>query len=317
MQVRDCDPPSGFRLMRVIVTGGSGFIGREVVQRLVAAKYEVHTLGRSRESRVPETFHHNVDLLKSDDLSILSEVRAPLLVHLAWYTEPGQFWRAPENLDWVAASLSLIHGFVANGGRRAFVAGTCAEYGWRDTPLDEQAPIEPNTLYGRAKASLHDLLSAAAPCLGLSLAWGRIFFPFGPGESPSRLFGRLLAAMMDERPVEVSEGSQRRDFIHVQDVATAIVAILESRLEGPVNIASGQSIPVRQFVELAAAAAGIRDRIVFGAIPLQEGEPPLIAGMVDRLLTQTSYNPQFSISERIALSIDEFRRDRKLHLASR
>ena len=51
------------------------------------------------------------------------------------------------------------------------------------------------------------------------MAWGRIFFPFGPNDHPLRLFGRLLAATMDDRPVEVSDGSQRRDFIHVQDVA--------------------------------------------------------------------------------------------------
>jgi len=298
--------------MRVIVTGGNGFIGREVVLRLVAAGYEVHTLGRSRAADVPEAVHHRVDLLRPDELSILPEIHAPLLVHLAWYTAPGQFWWAPENLDWVAASLNLVRGFVASGGRRAFVAGTCAEYAWRDTPLDENAPIAPNTLYGRAKASLHDLLSAAAPGLGLSMVWGRIFFPFGPRDQALRLFGRLLAAMQDAHPIEVSEGSQRRDFIHVQDVAAAIVAILESELEGPVNIASGHSMQVRQFVDLTATAAGIRDRIVFGAIPPQKGEPPLIASTIDRLLTQTSYNPQFTIADGIIDSICKFRQGKKL-----
>ena len=298
--------------MRVIVTGGSGFIGREVVQRLIASGYEVHTLGRLREAHVPEALHHSVDLLRPDELSILAKIRAPLLVHLAWYTEPGRFWSAPENLDWVAASLNLVRAFVSSGGRRAFVAGTCAEYAWRNTPLDEKALIGPDTLYGRAKASLYDLLSAAAPGFGLSMAWGRIFFPFGPRDHASRLFGRLLAAMMDDRSIEVSEGSQRRDFIHVQDVAAAIVAILDSELEGPVNIASGQSIQVRQFVELAATAAGIRDRVVFGAIPLQKGEPPLIASTIDRLLTQTSYNPRFTIAEGIIDSIDRFRQDKQL-----
>ena len=294
--------------MRVVVTGGSGFIGREVVLQLLAAGYQVHTLGRSYSASVPQARHHHVDLLRADELSVLAEIRAPFLVHLAWYTEPGKFWEAPENPDWVAASLKLVSKFVASGGRRAFLAGSCAEYAWRNAPLDEDAPIAPNTLYGQAKANLHKEIAAAAPGLGLSVAWGRIFFPFGADDHPFRLFGRLLAATMDDLPVEVSDGSQRRDFIHVQDAAAAIVALLGSKLEGPVNIASGESIQVRKFVELAAAAAGITDRILFGAIPLKEGEPPLIAGTIDRLLTQTSYRPRFTIAEGIIESVNEFRR---------
>ena len=65
---------------------------------------------------------------------------------------------------------------------------------------------------------------------------------------------------------------------------------------------------VRKFVELAAAAAGISDRILFGAIPLKKGEPPLIAGTIDRLLTQTGHRPRFTTAEGIIRSVAEFQK---------
>src|SRR5687768_4647832 len=101
---------SGFRrgrrgaaVKRVLLTGAGGFIGREMPRLLVERGYEVHSAGRHRPEGV--TTHHICDLLR-DDLDRLAEtVGATHLLHLAWYTEPGRFWDAPENLDWAAASL--------------------------------------------------------------------------------------------------------------------------------------------------------------------------------------------------------------------
>ena len=123
VQVCHRNPQYVLPLMRVVVTGGRGFIGREVVQQLLAAGYEVHMLGRSCITPLAGAFHHCVDLLHPGDLAVLAEIRAPFLVHLAWHTEPGKFWEAPENLDWVAASSMLVRKFVESKGRRAFLAG--------------------------------------------------------------------------------------------------------------------------------------------------------------------------------------------------
>jgi len=292
--------------MRILLTGATGFIGREVMQSLLATGAEVHVLGRT-DPGVPGVSHHLIDLLGGADLDAVRAIGGTHLVHLAWYPE-RDFWTATQNLDWVAASIQLVHAFAAGGGRRAVVAGSCAEYAWGDSRLDETAsPIAPATLYGSAKASLHAKLAEAAPELGLSLAWARIFFPYGPRERPQRLLGTLLHAMRCGEVAHFSAGYQRRDFIHVRDAAAAIAAILAAPIEGPVNVASGEAIEVRRFVEIAAKTAGMMDRVVFSTQPLPASEPPVIEGAVERLIGGTGYRPRFTLAEGLADAISRFR----------
>ncbi len=292
--------------MRVLLTGAGGFVGREVIPLLLRSGAEVHTLGRSSIGH-PNVEHHSVDLLACVDARLIQEIGATHLLHLAWETGPG-FWHAPENLDWVAASINLVCAFVRGGGKRAVIAGSCAEYDWTgEGRLEETvSPVLPATLYGAAKASVYAVLAKAAPGLGLSLAWARIFFPYGPGERPERLLGTLLEAARDGGVAKVSDGLQRRDFIHVEDVAAALLAILTAPVEGVLNVASGEAVPVRRFVEIATRAAGSADRVAYGAIPTRPDDPPLIEGAIGRLLTETGYRPRFTLTTGVADAVARF-----------
>lgn len=286
--------------MRVLLTGASGFVGRAVTPQLLAAGAEVHTLGRSSLD-LDGVMHHSADLLAGVDPDMVAAIGATHLLHLAWEARPG-FWEAPENCDWVAASIALVRAFAAGDGRRVVVAGSCAEYDWTGPGrLDEaMSPIRPATLYGTAKASLHAVLAKAAPGLGLSLAWARIFFPYGPGDRPERLLGTLLDAARRGDVAKVSEGAQRRDFLHVDDVAAALVAILAAPVEGALNVASGEATTVRRFVEIAARAAGCADRVLYGAMPSRPDDPPLIEGAIERLRAETAYRPRFTLETGLA-----------------
>ena len=105
----------------VLVTGGSGFVGRALLTAFAEADVEVHATYRQDQPTTPlaNTFWHRVNLLEPGPVEALMRELAPeRLVHLAWYVEHGRFWSAPENLDWVAASLHLLRAFAASGGRR-------------------------------------------------------------------------------------------------------------------------------------------------------------------------------------------------------
>jgi nucleoside-diphosphate-sugar epimerase len=198
----------------------------------------------------------------------------------------------------VAASLRLVRAFGRAGGKRLVCAGSCAEYDWSGKILDEAStPLAPATLYGEAKASLYRLLSAAAPGLDLSFAWGRIFFLFGPREKPGRLVSDLFDDLAKGKTAALSVGTQVRDFMHVEDVAAAFAALLDSEMEGPVNIASGQAVTVRELAEQAGRVAGGADRLSFGARPLQSGEPPMLVAAVERLRAELGFQPRFSLEE--------------------
>jgi nucleoside-diphosphate-sugar epimerase len=152
---------------RIVVTGATGFIGSHVLAHLRRRNFLIHALGR-HPPKDRDVVFHPTDLLDPRQVdNSLRTAGATHLLHLAWYAEPGLYWRSPKNLDWVAASLHLAQSFAANGGQRAVFAGTCAEYEWGSGRFNEfAAPCAPATLYGVSKDALRRLVAAygaAAP----------------------------------------------------------------------------------------------------------------------------------------------------------
>lgn len=292
---------------RVILTGASGFVGRQLAPKLVATGWEVHLLGRTPGHQRGTVFHE-IDLLNSDPKELLSDIGAQAAVHLAWCSEPGQFWNDPANLDWVAASLRLTRGFATAGGKRLVVAGSCAEYDWAADRFDEQTtPLRPSTLYGQAKASLFEILMKASKILDLSVAWGRIFFPYGPTERHERLVGSIMDGIIAGTPIDLSNGEQRRDFIHIDDVGRAFAMLLDSDVCGAFNIASGKAVSVKTLAQTLVRPSSSEHLLRFGNKSLQPGEPPLIEAAIDRL-EQIGFHPEFDIETGLKYALAQRRR---------
>ena len=282
---------------RVLVTGAGGFIGRHAAAALGRAGFEVHGLSR-RPAGVAGVVEHAADLMDAGAVRrVVGSVRASHLVHLAWFVEPGAYWRAAANLDWVSASLGLARAFAEAGGRRMVGAGTCAEYAWGGAVLDEAGPIEPATLYGVSKDAVRRVLSAWAPGAGVSFAWGRVFYLYGPGEAPGRLVGDAIRTLRAGKRFATSHGRQRRDFLHVADVGGAFAALAAGAAEGVVNIGSGRAVAVRDMLDGVAALVGGADRIDFGARPLPASEPEVIEASVTRLRDELGFRPRYGLAD--------------------
>jgi nucleoside-diphosphate-sugar epimerase len=292
----------------VLVTGATGFVGRGTLLRLVASGMEVHAItSRTPGPAGPAGVHwHHADLHDPRSTeAVLGEVAVTHLLHLAWYAEPGTFWTSSENLRWVEASLRLLRAFTANGGQRAVLAGTCAEYAWEDRVqcVEGKTPCRPATLYGASKHALHLVAERFAWQIGLSLAWGRIFFVFGPHEHPARLGGSVARALVMDEPAPCSHGRQVRDFLYSEDLADAFVALLLSSVDGAVNVASGRPVPIRRLVEALASAAGRPELVQFGARPANLNEPTELVADVTRLREEVGWTPPKSLEERAADTI--------------
>lgn len=295
-------------MSRVLVTGASGFIGRHSLPFLIESGHEVHAVARRAPAVPPGVSAHACDLLDPAAAStLIARLHPTHLLHFAWYAVPGKFWTAPENLDWVAATLQLLRSFVAAGGQRAVMAGTCAEYDWAHDLLGPRTPLAPATLYGAAKNAVRACLEHAAPGLGLSWAWGRIFFLYGPQEAPGRLVSDVVAGLLAGRRVAVSAGLQERDFMHVADVARAFVALLDSDVVGALNIASGSVTPVRQVVEQLGALTGRGALIDFGARPSPPSDPARLAAEIGALAGPVGFTPRYDLATGLRDTVDWWR----------
>lgn len=285
-------------MTRVLVTGATGFIGRHAIPTLVAAGHEVHAVTHGRGGEGAGVTWHRADLLAGAE--VVADVAPEVLLHLAWYVEPGRFWTAPENVRWLEASLALLRAFQAAGGRRAVVAGTSAEYDWdavEERCVERRTPLRPATLYGAAKHALHSVGASYAEEAGFELAWGRIFFVYGPGEPDGRLVPSVGRALIAGRPVPTTSGEQVRDFMHVQDVADAFVALVGSDATGPINIASGDPVTVREVVDSLADIAGRPELPRPGELTEREGDPPRLVADIARLRGEVGFAPRIGLRE--------------------
>ncbi|MCD8566641.1 MAG: NAD(P)-dependent oxidoreductase [Alphaproteobacteria bacterium] len=176
------------------------------------------------------------------------------LIHLAWYAEHGKFWNAPENKTWLEATKNLMEVFATNGGQRFIGAGTCAEYAWNNDDLlkENMTPLEPASLYGQCKNEARAFVQEFCTNMELGWAWGRIFFPYGPGEPEGKLIPSLIKVLRGEREPFGINQAVKRDFIHVDDVGSAFKALLAARENGAFNISSGQGISLQTITEMIA-----------------------------------------------------------------
>ncbi|PWS37706.1 NAD(P)-dependent oxidoreductase [Falsiroseomonas bella] len=263
---------------RILVTGGSGFIGRAVLAPLRARGFEVHAPARAEADLLDTTATR----------ALLRDLRPTHLLHCAWYVAHGKFWTAPENADWLEASDFLAATFAESGGRRFIGLGTCAEYadaaGDDDLPWPETRRIAPATPYGRAKAELSARL-AQRP----GTAWARLFHLFGPGEHPDRLVPSIVTALRQGREARCASGRPVRDFCSTSYIGRALAALAASEVTGPVNIASGEGRSIASVARLLAEAAGRPDLLRLGALPDRPNEVPCMVADITRLRREVGF----------------------------
>jgi nucleoside-diphosphate-sugar epimerase len=284
----------------VLLTGATGFIGQHCVAPLLARGYTVHaTSSRSPEGRqLPSgVIWHQVDLLQPGTArTLLAAIKPSHLLHLAWYVVPGKLITAPENFAWVTASLELLREFAQHGGERLTLCGSGYEYDWSYGYCSEKlTPAVPNTVYGSCKQALHLLTKAFATQAGLSAAWGRVFFLYGPAEHPNRLVSSVILSVLKGEPAKCSHGRQIRDYLHVQDVADGMVSLLDSAVEGAVNVSSGQATTLREIVLTTGRLLKRPDLIQLGAIPARANDTALVVGENTRLTAEVGWQQQFDL----------------------
>jgi nucleoside-diphosphate-sugar epimerase len=160
---------------------------------------------------------------------------------------------------------------------------------------------------GAHPRAAHTAAAAYAEQAGFALAWGRIFFLYGPDEPAGRLVPSVAHGLLAGRPVPTTSGDQVRDFLHVEDAAAAFVALAGSDASGAVNIASGDPVTVREVVDMLARAAGRPELPRPGALPDRAGDPPRLVADVTRLRQEVGLTPRIALYDGLAGTLERLR----------
>lgn len=271
---------------RTLLTGATGFVGRQVLNVLVEKGQKVRAVIRDGKQQSIDNHSAVVEVITSPD--IFSESTdwwfntckdIDTVIHTAWYAEPGQYLQSPQNLDCLIGTLQLAKGAVRAGVRRFVGVGTCFEYDLREGKLSTNTPLHPLTPYAGSKAATYMALSRCLPEQGVEFAWCRLFYLYGEGEDNRRLVPYLRKKLAAGEPAELSSGNQIRDYLDVRIAGQMLVDVALDNIQGAVNVCSGKPLTVRELAEKIADEYGRRDLLRFGVRPDNLVDPPCVVGL--------------------------------------
>lgn len=267
--------------MRVLLTGGTGFIGRRILVELAARHHEVVATRRA-ESVIPPS--DTARWIDASDTSALQECE-PIdgIIHAATnYGRDGEFTDCIETN--IALPLRLIEGLRESSCPRFVHCNTCFT-------LTEPGTYRYLTEYQLSKSQMSAWGNHLASLGKIDFCDALIFQPYGPGDHPAKFVPWIMKELASTSllPIELTEGNQIRDFIHVDDVAKALVSAVEIVDAPPIiHVGTGAGTSIREFVELAHGIVGSNRRLAFGACPQRDGEVPSLVASDSLLLHQAA-----------------------------
>src|SRR5579859_2214979 len=310
------------RTMRLLVTGGAGYIGSIVAQRLIGQGHKVVVLDNLKQGHreaVPDGTELIVaDLLDPDAVGPVLASGFDGVLHFAALALVAESVAHPERYyrTNVGGTLNLLEAMWAVGVRRLVFSSTAAVYGEpREVPIPEAAPTLPTNTYGRSKLAVDWMIGDFCPAHGLGAISLRYFNVAGASdglgedhEPETHLIPNILRAAMGSRPfVEVygtdyptPDGTAIRDYVHIDDLATAHLLALDATRAGEhqiFNLGNGSGFSVREVIRAAAVVTG-------GEIPTREtarrpGDPAMLVAASDRIRSELRWETRRSGLEQI------------------
>ncbi|MCZ7534791.1 MAG: SDR family oxidoreductase [Acidimicrobiia bacterium] len=302
-------------MARVVVTGGAGFVGSHVCDRLLSRGDEVVCVDNFSTGMRKNTAAHDTnpsyELIESDvsrELPVSGSVDA--VMHLASPASPPDYLRMPlESLDVGSLGTRLALDLALAHGARFVLASTSEVYGdplvhpQRESYWGNVNPVGPRAVYDEAKRFAETLTMTYHRLHGLSAGIARIFNTYGPRLRPGdgRVVSNFLVQAMENRPLTVyGDGSQTRSFCFVDDEARGLVSLLDSDLVGPVNIGNPDEFTVLELAKIIVELTGAESEIVFEDLPVDD--PTRRCPDIARARELLGWEPRVNLREGLALT---------------
>lgn len=290
------------RGQRVLLTGGSGFIGQHILAEGARLGAEMHAIALPGEP-APGTIIHSATLTDRPRVfEIVQQVQPAAVIHLAAAGVTGGAQPLDRLLHInVTGTDNLLAALVAASLRpRIILAGSGYEYGVSAEPIAESTQLAPASPYGVSKAAAALVGGLYADTLPMTLL--RFFNVYGPGEPAERLVPYIIKCALHGQIAEVTPCEQIRDFVYVSDLAQLVWRVLRQMSDAPglrvYNVGSGQPVVLKEFIDLVVAelrCRGIEATLAYGARPYRAGEPMVYVADTRRLVQDFGWQPPTSL----------------------
>lgn len=298
--------------MKLFVTGAAGFVGAAVTRQALNAGHSVVGTVRpgSRAERLVgaagDLSIAEVDLRDQKAVvAALEQHRPDVIVHVAWsgVSNSARF-DAAQITDNVDSACGLIEAGAGIGIGKFVGLGSQGEYGSLNRKTREDDLPEPTTLYGAAKVAVLYLARQLAAQAEMPFAWLRLFSTYGPGDKPNWLIPSLIQQMLDGTPPKTTLGTQKWDYLYIDDVARGVLAAVTSAsATGVFNLGSGQPVAVRTIIETIRDLAAPDMELVFGEIPYGPNQVWHMEADIERLRAASGWSPQVDLHAGLARTV--------------
>ena len=304
--------------MRILITGGAGFLGSHLCEVLVARGDSVvcvDDLSSGRLENIGHLRHENLEFIRAD-VSLGLDLPGPFdaVAHLASPASPPLYLRRPlETLAVGSAGTDHALRLAGRDGARFVLASTSEVYG--DPAVHPQPedywgnvnPIGPRSVYDEAKRFAEALTMAHGRTLGTNVGIVRIFNTYGPRMSAAdgRIVTNFIGQALTGQPLTVyGDGSQTRSFCYVDDLVRGLVAMIDSDQTGPINLGNPEEFTVGDFARLVIALTGSSSPVRH--LPLPADDPTRRRPAIERAEALLGWRPQVPVTDGLARTIEWF-----------
>ena len=272
--------------MRIILlTGGTGFVGGQILKILQESDFKIRLVIRSGTESKLTNMKGIESVITTPNLFSESSTwwetackDVELVIHSAWYAEPGKYLQSEKNIECLIGTMNLARGAAISGVKKFVGIGSCFEYDLSYGTLSTLTPLKPETLYSSAKVACFYMLNTFFSTQNISFAWCRLFYLFGEGEDTRRFVPYLHMKLSKGEVAELTSGEQIRDYLDIKEAAKLIVTAALGEKNGAINICSGIPQTIKSIALAIATQYGRPDLLKFGAREDNLVDPPIIVG---------------------------------------
>ena len=272
-------------MKNILITGASGFVGRQVLKSLSKFDANLHLVIKKESINGLEINHDAVNFITTKDIFNESvdwwrahTENIDIVIHLAWYAEPGKYLDSPINKQCVEGTIRMAEGSSQSGLKRFVGIGTCFEYKFSNSQLTTESELKPLTPYAMAKVETFNHLTNLFHEKDMEFLWCRLFYLYGDGEDERRLVPFLINNLSKGKSVELSSGDKIKDYLDVAKAGEIISNLALSDHTGPYNVCSGKGISIKSLAESIADRYNGRDLLKFGNPKVNNLDPDFIVG---------------------------------------
>ena len=295
-------------MKRVVITGGTGFIGANLTRRILRDGHQVHLLVRKESNfwRIKdiqkEIQLHEVNFTNKAMLTnTVSKIRPDWIFHLAAYGVYSWQFDVDKMVQTnITGTINLVEASLPEGFEIFINAGTSSEYGFKDHAASEADRLDPNSYYAVTKASASLFCRYLAQSQSLPITTLRLYSVYGPYEDPRRLLPQLISYGFKKKLPPLAAPNLMHDFVYIEDVEEAFILAAKQKKQnhGAIyNVGSGAQLSLREIVDIVHEVMDISEEPKWGTMPARQWDTDVWLADNRKIRNELGWQPKYAFEQ--------------------